>query len=44
MKKICNDEGFANDLKQKGLHQAKKFSPENCAKAVINVYKEAIVS
>jgi len=42
MKKICNDDQFANDLKQKGLLQAKKFSPENCAKAVNNVYKEVI--
>jgi glycosyltransferase involved in cell wall biosynthesis len=40
MKKICHDEGFVSDLKQKGLEQAKKFSQQNCAEAVMNVYKE----
>jgi glycosyltransferase involved in cell wall biosynthesis len=42
MKKICNDQQFANDLKQKGLLQAKKFSQQNCAEAVMNVYEELI--
>ena len=40
MKKICNDQEFADDLRQKGLQQAKKFSQQNCAAAVMNVYKE----
>jgi len=39
MKKICNDEQFSNELGEKGLKQAKKFSQENCADAVMNVYK-----
>jgi glycosyltransferase involved in cell wall biosynthesis len=42
MKKICIDQQFANDLRQKGLLQAKKFSLQNCAEAVMNVYKELI--
>jgi glycosyltransferase involved in cell wall biosynthesis len=42
MKKIYSDQQFANDLRQKGLLQAKKFSLQNCAKAVMNVYKELI--
>jgi glycosyltransferase involved in cell wall biosynthesis len=42
MKKICSDQQFANDLRQKGLLQAKKFSRQNCAEAVMNVYKELI--
>jgi len=42
MKKICSDQQFANDLRQKGLLQAKKFSLQNCAEAVMNVYKELI--
>lgn len=43
MKKISNDQLFANDLKERGLLQAKKFSAENCAAAVMNVYKSLIV-
>ena len=39
MKRICHDERFVNDLKQKGLEQAKKFSQQNCADAVMNVYE-----
>jgi len=42
MKKICNDQPFGNDLKQKGFQQAKKFSQENCARAVMEVYKSLI--
>jgi glycosyltransferase involved in cell wall biosynthesis len=42
MKKICNDQPFADDLRQKGLLQAKKFSQQNCAQAVMDVYKELI--
>jgi glycosyltransferase involved in cell wall biosynthesis len=40
MKKICNDHRFADDLRQRGLQQAKKFSQQNCAEAVMNVYRE----
>jgi len=39
MKKISSDQQFADDLRQKGLLQAKKFSQQNCADAVMNVYK-----
>ncbi len=42
MKKMCHDERFVNDLKQKGLEQARKFSQQNCAEAVMNVYRELI--
>ena len=42
MKKICNDQQFADHMRQKGLQQAKKFSQQNCAEAVMNVYKELI--
>ncbi len=42
MKKICNDQPFADDLRQKGLLQAKKFSQQNCAGAVMEVYKSLI--
>jgi glycosyltransferase involved in cell wall biosynthesis len=44
MKKIYNDERFANELKEKGLMQAKKFSQQNCAGAVMNVYTDLMVS
>jgi glycosyltransferase involved in cell wall biosynthesis len=43
MKKICSDELFANELKEKGLLQAKKFSQQNCAEAVMNVYDHLMV-
>jgi glycosyltransferase involved in cell wall biosynthesis len=43
MKRFCNDPEFAKDLKEKGLRQAKKFSQENCAVSVMNVYKSLIV-
>jgi glycosyltransferase involved in cell wall biosynthesis len=43
MKKICNDQQFADGLKEKGLVQARKFSQQNCAEAVMNVYKSLIV-
>jgi glycosyltransferase involved in cell wall biosynthesis len=42
MKKICSDQQFSNDLKQKGSLRAKKFSQQNCAEVVMNVYKELI--
>lgn len=42
MKKICNDQQFADDLRQKGLLQAKKFSLQNCAESVMSVYKSLI--
>ena len=44
MKKIVSDEPLANELRQKGLLQAKKFSQQNCAEAVMSVYNEAISS
>jgi len=44
MKKIVSDELFADELRQKGLLQAKKFSQQNCAEAVMSVYSEAISS
>lgn len=39
MRKIYDDGNFANELREKGLRQAKKFSQQNCAGAVMNVYK-----
>jgi len=44
MKKICNDQQFAEDLRQKGLQQVKKFSLQNCAAAVMKVYEELFSS
>jgi glycosyltransferase involved in cell wall biosynthesis len=43
MKKIGNDRQFADELKQKGLLQAKKFSQQNCAGAVMSVYKSLML-
>jgi glycosyltransferase involved in cell wall biosynthesis len=42
MEKIFTDDHFAKSLKEKGLQQAKKFSQQNCADAVMNVYKGLI--
>jgi glycosyltransferase involved in cell wall biosynthesis len=42
MRKICNDQQFADVLREKGLAQAKKFSQQNCAETVMNVYEELI--
>jgi glycosyltransferase involved in cell wall biosynthesis len=39
MRKICGDEAMANDLKDRGLHQAQKFTAELCTGRVMNVYK-----
>ena len=43
MKKIGNDQQFADELRQKGLLQAKKFSQQNCAEVVMNVYKSLMI-
>ena len=43
MKKICNDHQFAHTLREKGFVQAKKFSQQNCAEAVMNVYRSLMV-
>ena len=43
MKKLFSDEQFANELKQKGLCQAQKFTPQKCAAGVMNVYESLIV-
>lgn len=43
MKKICTDEQLAQDLKEKGLRQAEKFTPKRCAETVMNVYKSLMV-
>jgi len=42
MKKIGHDQQFANELRQKGWLQARKFSQQNCAEAVMRVYNEVI--
>jgi len=42
MRKIFNDQQFADDLRYKGSLQAKKFSQQNCAEAVMNVYRSLI--
>ncbi|HEY1870264.1 MAG TPA: glycosyltransferase family 1 protein, partial [Chitinophagaceae bacterium] len=42
MKKIFTDVHFSNSLKEKGLQQAQKFSQQNCAEAVMKVYKSLI--
>ncbi len=43
MKKICNDQQFAGTLREQGFVQAKKFSQQNCAEAVMNVYNSLMV-
>ncbi|HEV8508380.1 MAG TPA: glycosyltransferase family 1 protein [Chitinophagaceae bacterium] len=43
MNRICNDQQFAEDLRQKGLLQAKRFSQQNCAEAVMNVYESLML-
>ena len=42
MRKFYFDEHFSNELKEKGLRQAQKFSQQSCAEAVMNVYKSLI--
>jgi glycosyltransferase involved in cell wall biosynthesis len=43
MRKICRDEEMANDLRERGLHQAQKFTAESCAARVMDVYKNVMV-
>jgi glycosyltransferase involved in cell wall biosynthesis len=40
MRKICGDEGMANDLKERGMRQAQKFTAEICARRVMDVYQD----
>jgi glycosyltransferase involved in cell wall biosynthesis len=42
IKKIVNDEVFANKMRADGLLQASQFTPEKCAANVMNVYKKII--
>lgn len=42
MKKIASDASFAESLKEKGWHQAQKFTLQKCAESVMNVYKNFI--
>ena len=42
MRKICGDQAMANDLKERGLQQARKFTGELCAVRVMNVYNGII--
>jgi len=39
MKKIVSDKKFAADMIEKGWAHAQKFSPQQCAEAIMNVYK-----
>ena len=39
MRRICGEEEVANDLKERGLRQAQKFTAELCAGRVMNVYQ-----
>ena len=42
MRKICGDEALAHDLKERGFHQAQKFTSELCAGRVMDVYQNLI--
>jgi len=44
MKRIADDQQYADELRQRGLVQAKKFSQQNCAQAVMNVYEKVMAS
>jgi glycosyltransferase involved in cell wall biosynthesis len=39
MKKIYEDKDFAETLKEKGWHQAQRFTQKECADAVMKVYE-----
>lgn len=39
MKKIYADPSFANEMKEKGWQHAQRFTQQQCADAVMNVYK-----
>ncbi|HET9823815.1 MAG TPA: glycosyltransferase family 1 protein [Chitinophagaceae bacterium] len=43
MRKICGDGELANDLKEKGVRQAHKFTRQICAERVMNVYRALMV-
>jgi glycosyltransferase involved in cell wall biosynthesis len=43
MRKICGDQAMANDLKERGLRQAQKFTAQLCAGRVMDVYKNVMV-
>lgn len=40
MKNILNNSLLAKELAEKGKQQAQKFSPQNCAAAIMNVYQK----
>jgi len=42
MRKIYLDETMANDLKERGFHQARKFTAASCAGRVMDVYKNLV--
>ena len=42
MRRIYNDEQFANALRKKGWQQAQKFTPRVCAESVMDVYKSLV--
>jgi glycosyltransferase involved in cell wall biosynthesis len=42
MRKICGDEAMTNDLKERGLRQAQKFTAQLCAGRVMGVYSELV--
>jgi len=42
MKMVAEDTMLAASMKEKGYAHAKKFSPEKCTAAVMNVYKELV--
>lgn len=42
MYNIATNPQLVTQLKEKGLRQAEKFSPYNCAKAVMDVYKKLV--
>lgn len=43
MRKICGDEEMANNLREKGIIQAQKFTGQICAERVMNVYRGLMV-
>jgi glycosyltransferase involved in cell wall biosynthesis len=42
MKKIYEDKTYTNEMKEKGWQQAQKFTQQECAEAVMNVYKKLV--
>ena len=39
---ICNDHGYADELRQKGRERAKQFSWENCAEGTSRIYNNLL--